>query len=139
MLSVRALVRTSKRGPFAVRESELGEFRMRKIITMTALLLAVGTVGVLAQPKVERTEDEKKALAKIRQLGGLALELAQNDPRLEVSYPQSNGKFSDEHLASLKDLKGLVHLNLRNQPLTDEQAAQLKGLTELTRLHLEKT
>src|SRR5262249_38278943 len=85
------------------------------------------------------TEAEKKAVAKIRQLGGLALELAQNDTHLEVSYLQTDGKFSEENLAPLKELKGLVHLNLRGQPVTDAMLVNLKGLTGLTELHLEKT
>src|SRR5262249_21367804 len=78
-------------------------------------------------------------IAKVRQLGGLAMELAQNDPRLEVSYLQTDGKFSDDYLTPLKDLKDVVHLNLRGQPVTDAQLVHLKDLTTLTRLHLEKT
>jgi hypothetical protein len=86
-----------------------------------------------------RTEAEGKAIASIRKLGGLALELAQNDPRMEVIYLQNDGKFSDEFLTPLKDLKSLVHVNLRAQPVTDGHLVHLKDLTTLTRLHLEKT
>jgi hypothetical protein len=89
--------------------------------------------------KLQRTETEVKALAKIRQLGGLAMELAQNDPHLDVSYLQKEGKFSEEYLVPLKDLKGLVHLNLRGQDVTDAHLVYLKDLVTLTRLHLEKT
>ncbi|HTU92802.1 MAG TPA: hypothetical protein VMF69_22160 [Gemmataceae bacterium] len=109
--------------------------------TSIALLFAL-TVGLAADQTpapVAQTDAGKQSLAKIRQFGGLALELAQNDPHLEVSYIQNDGKFSDEHLAVLKDLKGLVHLDLRGQPVTDAQTAHLKPLTELTHLHLEKT
>lgn len=109
---------------------------------MSIALLCVLTLGLLAADTpapVVQTEAGKKALAKIRQFGGLALELAQNDPHLEVSYIQTDGKFNDEYLAVLKDLKGLVHLDLRSQPVTDAQLAHLKPLTELTHLHLEKT
>jgi hypothetical protein len=110
-------------------------------LTTTALLLAlmVGLIAADTPAPVVQTEAGKKSLAKIRQLGGLALELAQNDQHLDVSYIQTDGKWSDEHLAVLKDLKGLVHLNLRGQPVTDAQLAYLKPLTELTELHLEKT
>jgi hypothetical protein len=112
-----------------------------KKLTSIALLVAlmIGMVAAQAPAPVQQTEAGKKALARIRQLGGLALELAQNDQHLEVSYLQTDGKFTDEHLALLKDLKGLVHLNLRGQPVTDAQLAHLKPLTELTELHLEKT
>jgi hypothetical protein len=89
--------------------------------------------------QVQQTEAGKKALAKIQELGGLALELAQNDSRLEVSYIQSDPKFSEACLLPLKELKGLVHLNLRSQPVTDAQLAALKDITSLTELHLENT
>lgn len=109
---------------------------------MSIALLSVLTIGLAVADTpapVAQTEAGKKSLSKVRQFGGLALELAQNDQHLEVSYLQSDGKFTDEHLAVLKDLKGLVHLNLRGQPVTDAQLAYLKPLKELTYLHLEKT
>ncbi|HXG13304.1 MAG TPA: hypothetical protein VNK04_26340, partial [Gemmataceae bacterium] len=106
---------------------------MRKILTLTALVgLLAAAAGVQGQGKLERTEAEKKAIARIRQLGGLVLELAQNDPRLEVSFPSTDGKFTEEHLIPLKELKGLVHLNLRGHPVTDEHLVHLKDLTDLT-------
>jgi len=113
---------------------------MHKVLTTTALvLLTAGLAAAQAPNPPQPTEAEKQALAKIRQYGGLAMELAQNDPHLEVSYLQTDGKFSDEYLAPLEQLKGIVHLNLGGQPVTDAQLAHLKGLTELTELHLEKT
>src|SRR5216684_2410294 len=93
---------------------------MRKIIPLATLCLLMAALLLASAPdKSARPEAEQKALAKIQQLGGLALELAQNDPRLEVSYQQRDGKFSEECLVPLKDLKGLVHLNLRGQDVTD--------------------
>ena len=56
-----------------------------------------------------------------------------------MSYLQVDGKWTDEPLTLLKDLKGVVHLNLRGQPVTDAQLVHLKPLTELTHLHLERT
>src|ERR1051326_579074 len=113
---------------------------MRKYIPfMTLAGVMTGLLFASAQDKPARSEAEQKALAKIQQLGGLALELAQNDPRLEVSYQQRDGKFTEECLLPLKDLKGLVQLNLRGQEVTDAQLVHLRGLTSLERLHLEKT
>ena len=79
------------------------------------LLLGLQTAGVkdipawvrehsLAPPRgTARKAIMKAAIAKVQQLGGLVLELAQNDPRLEVSYQQSDHKFSDEQLVPLKE------------------------------------
>jgi hypothetical protein len=113
---------------------------MRKIVSIALLsALMIGLAAAQTPAPIAQTEAGKKSLAKIRQLGGLALELAQNDQHLEVSYIQTDGKLTDEHLAVLKDLKGLVHLDLRGQPVTDAHLVHLKPLTDLTHLHLEKT
>ena len=113
---------------------------MRQLFsTVTLCIVLLSPANLWAQDPPKRSEAETKALARIRQLGGLALELAQNDPRLEVSYLNADGKITAEHLALLKELKGLVHLNLRGQPVTDDQLSLLKDLTDLTELHLEKT
>lgn len=110
------------------------------VLIATVALLTAGLARAQAPNPAAPTEAEKQAVAKIRQLGGLALELAQNDSHIEVIYLQTDGKFSDEYLAPLEGLKGrLVHLNLGGQPVTDAQLAHLKGLTDLTELHLEKT
>jgi Leucine-rich repeat (LRR) protein len=114
---------------------------MRRLVPAATVLLAIAGV-IVAQDKAkpQRTEAENKAVAKLRQFNVIVLELAQNDPHLEVSYLQKDPKFSDDFLAPLGDLKGsLVHLNLRGQDLTDAQMAHLKDLTNLTRLHLENT
>src|SRR5437588_12596892 len=111
---------------------------MRKITPITILsLLIVSLAYAPAQEKPARSDVEQKAIAKVQQLGGLVLELAQNDPRLEVSYQQRDQKFTEECLVPLKDLKGLVHLNLRGQDVSDPMTVHLKPLTALTRLHLE--
>ena len=56
---------------------------MRKILAITILsLLMAALLYSPAQEKPVRTEAEQKAIAKAQQLGGLVLELAQNDPRL---------------------------------------------------------
>ncbi|MHB1423446.1 MAG: hypothetical protein ACYC3I_09690 [Gemmataceae bacterium] len=114
-------------------------YKLTSLALLLALVFGLAAADTPAPAPVVQTEAGKKALAKIRQLGGLALELAQNDAHLEVSYNQTDGTFTDEHLAALKDLKGLVHLDLRAQPVTDAQLVHLKPLTELTHLHLEKS
>jgi hypothetical protein len=114
-------------------------YKLTSIALLCVLTLGLIAADTPAPAPVVQSEAGKKSLARIRQLGGLALEVAQNDQHLEVSYLQVDGKWTDEPLALLKDLKGVVHLNLRGQPVTDEQLAHLKPLTELTHLHLERT
>ncbi len=113
---------------------------MFKRISLVAILFLVAR-PMLAQEEApaQRSDAEKKALAKIQQLGAFAMELAQNDPRLEVSYHLMDKEITAEHLAPLKELKGVVHLNLRGRAVTDDMLGQIKDLTTLTRLHLEKT
>jgi CubicO group peptidase (beta-lactamase class C family) len=102
------------------------------------LILALGFALFPTQEPVKRSDAELKAMAKIQQLGGLAMELAQNDSRLDVSYQQVD-KFNEDSLSLLKDMKDLAHLNLRGLNVTDRGLTNLKGLTSLTRLHLELT
>jgi hypothetical protein len=113
---------------------------MSKRISLVVLLCFVVT-RLPAQEKAPppRSDAEKKALAKIQQLGAFAMELAQNDPRLEVSYHLMDKEITVEHLTPLKELKGIVHLNLRGRAVTNDMLAQVKDLKSLTRLHLEKT
>lgn len=114
-------------------------YKLTSIALLCVLTLGLIAADTPAPAPVVQTEAGKKSLARIRQLGGLVLEVAQNDQHLEVSYLQVDGKWTDEPLALLKDLKGVVHLNLRGQPVTDAQLVHLKPLTELTHLHLERT
>ena len=79
-------------------------YKLLSIVFLSSLML--GLVVADTPAPVTQTEAGKKSLERIRQLGGLALELAQNDQHLDVSYLQSDNKFSDEHLAVLPGLAG---------------------------------
>src|ERR1700747_1227946 len=110
--------RDDRRNYFA--RTATGRTFMKKIIAVAILSTFVLCLPFASsQEQAKRSEPELKALAKIQQLGGLAMELAQNDDHLEVSYQQRDQKLTDECLAVLKDLPGLVHLNLRGQEVTD--------------------
>ena len=115
---------------------------MRQILALATLsMLAAGMVpGIThAQEKGKRSEAENKAIAEIRKLGGSVMELAQNDNRLVVAYHLTDGKVTDKFLAPLKNLKSIVHLNLRGTEISDDGLKQLSGLITLERLHLENT
>ena len=87
----------------------------------------------------EPTEAQKAAIAKIEAAGASARPIAQNDDRLEVDYHLAGSSISDEHLAPLKDLPNVVHLNLGNTGITDAGLKNIEGLATLTSLHLENT
>jgi hypothetical protein len=113
---------------------------MRHTLFLTALFaLPLTSALALAADPPERTAAEKQAMEKIKKLGGLVLEVAQNDPSLEVSYHLSRDKLTDEHLAVLEQLKSVVSLNLRGKEVTNAQLAHLEKLKSLKKLHLEKT
>ena len=112
---------------------------MVKSVAFVSLLAVLLPAAAQKPAPTTRSEAEKKALARLVQLGASAMELAQNDPHLEVAYHLMDKEITPEHLTPLKDLKGVVHLNLRGRAVTDDMLAQLAGLKELTRLHLEKT
>ena len=95
---------------------------------------------VLDQPGVEISDAEKAAVAKLEELGFLALRIAQNTNWLYVNLSLGfDTEVADEQLALLKDCTNLVELNLRGTKITDAGLAQLQGLTNMVNLHLELT
>jgi hypothetical protein len=110
--------------------------------------LTVLTVGWMASSlfaqdkpaeKPVPTEAEKQATAQIKKLGGLVLEIAQNDPRLDVAFHLADAKITDAELALVKPLSRTAHLNLRGTEVTDAGLAHVAELKGLVKLHLEKT
>jgi hypothetical protein len=101
--------------------------------------IALVALLVVAPGQAQDTNDAA-AVEAVRRTGGQVLEIAQNDPRLDVAFHLSNVELTPEILKSLDGIKGrLAHLNLRGTNLNDDLSQHLKPLTELTRLHLEKT
>lgn len=95
---------------------------------------------VLDQPGVEISDAEKAAVAKLEELGFLALRIAQNTNWLYVNLSLGfDTEVADEQLALLKDCTNLVELNLRGTKITDSGLAHLQGLTNMVNLHLELT
>ena len=57
----------------------------RMTAVVISLAIPAGIVLAQASDKPQRSEVEKQAFARIQQQGGLVMDIAQNDPRLEVS------------------------------------------------------
>jgi hypothetical protein len=106
----------------------------------TRFTAAMFTAALFTAPALSDEPADQAAVQSVRQTGGQVLEIAQNDPRLDVAYHLSNVELTPDILKTLEGIKArLAHLNLRGTNLNDDLSQYLKPLTELTRLHLEKT
>ena len=83
--------------------------------------------------------DELKAIAQLETLGISARPIAMNVGWREASFHLLGTNVTDTTLAPLKNILGLVDLNLGGTKVTDGGLSSIQGLTNLTRLHLEKT
>jgi len=110
---------------------------MTRLVRSSAIALVALVAAASGQAQ---DSNDAAAVEAVRRAGGQVLEIAQNDPRLDVAFHLSNVELTPEILKTLEGVKGrLAYLNLRGTNLNDELSQYLKPLTELTRLHLEKT
>jgi hypothetical protein len=82
---------------------------------------------------------EQKAIAALGQKGIDVRPIAANLNWREANFRLLGTSVTDTVVAPIKDIAGLVDLNLANTKITDAALANLKGLTNLQRLHLELT
>ncbi len=82
---------------------------------------------------------ELKAIAKFEELGVSVRPIAQNLNWREANFRSLGTNANDAALAPLKDILGIMDLNLAGTKITDSGLASIKGLTNLTHLHLEHT
>ena len=82
---------------------------------------------------------EQKAIAALAQKGVDVRPIAANLNWREANFRLSGTSVTDTVVVPLKDIVGLVDLNLANTKITDAALSNLKGLTNLQRLHLELT
>jgi hypothetical protein len=82
---------------------------------------------------------ETKAIAAFGQKGIDIRPIAANLNWREANFRLQGTNVNDTLLAPVKDILGLVDLNLATTKVTDAGLANLKGLTNLQRLHLELT
>ncbi len=103
----------------------------RRIGTLAAILFIAWSCAARA--------DEASSIAEIEKAGGTVRPIAKDAAEKEAAFHLAGKDVTDESLAHLKDVPGLVWLNLRGTKVTDAGLAQLAGLKSLTQLHLEKT
>ncbi len=115
---------------------------MKKLV----LIVFVAALGALAWaqaqdeglPKVAPADAQ--ALEKLNQAGAVALQLAANTNLISVNFAMAGDKVADAQLELLKPVtEQVAWLNLAGTKVTDGGLAQIAGLKNLKRLHLEKT
>jgi len=93
----------------------------------------------LAGPGLPTTDAERRAVAEINKLGGLAIRLAQNTNWLLVDLSLAGSAIHDNHLALLESMPNLAELDLHNTRVTDQGLAHLRQAKNLVRLNLAGT
>jgi mono/diheme cytochrome c family protein len=83
--------------------------------------------------------NEPKAIVKFAQSGVEIRPVAMNLNWREANFRNLGTNATDSLIAPLKDVAGLVDLNLAGTKITDAGLTALERLTNLTRLHLENT
>ncbi len=109
--------------------------------------LVIKSTGAPEETKVEPVKladykpsaAELKAIAKFGELGVAVRPIALNLNWREANFRSLNTNATDAVIAPLKDILGLVDLNLAGTKISDSGLANIKGLTNLTHLHLEHT
>ena len=123
-------------GSLAAQQAEAGQGR-RRAAKPAAAAPAPGKAGAAAPAKPDANA---AVMSQIEKAGGRAMQIAQNDDRLDVSFHLLGNAVTDTTLAPLPALaKKLIHLDLGQTAVTDAGLGRIKGLTGLVRLHLEGT
>lgn len=90
-------------------------------------------------PDYKPTAAELKAITELESLGVAVRPIAMNVGWRQVNFRAQGGEAVDKALVPLKDVLGLIGLNLGGTKIKDADLANIKGLTNLNRLHLENT
>jgi mono/diheme cytochrome c family protein len=90
-------------------------------------------------PDYKPSAAELKAIATLESLGVAARPIAMNVNWRELNLRGQEGAVLDKALVALKDVLGLVELNLGSTKIKDADLANIKALINLSRLHLENT
>ncbi|MBM3832643.1 MAG: hypothetical protein FJ403_05105 [Verrucomicrobia bacterium] len=90
-------------------------------------------------PEHKPSANELKAVADLEALGVSARPIAMNVNWRQANFYLLGTNATDKTLAPVKDILGLVDLNLAGTKITDSGLASISNLTNLARLHLEKT
>ena len=108
-------------------------------LAVFACLLAAPATGFAQEKKAELSDADKALIKAVRDNGGQALQLAQNDARITVAFHLSDKEIGNDQLKPLANAKQVHSLNLRGTKITDDALQVVGTMTGLVTLHLEKT
>ncbi|MEZ6065517.1 MAG: hypothetical protein R3B90_07340 [Planctomycetaceae bacterium] len=97
------------------------------------------TLILSASADDSRKQPDPAVVKALSEAGGNVLELAQNDPRLDVSLHLASQEITNDHLTLVARLPDVVWLNLAGTKITDDGLAAIAEMKSLEKLHLEKT
>ena len=104
--------------------------------------LKEATTAKADAPKIDPAMEKLVAetVGRVEKSGGSLMAIAQDTPELRFSALNVAKDFGDERLADLKPIASQIKwMDLARTQVTDKGLAQLSGMTNLTRLHLENT
>ena len=100
-------------------------------------LLIIGVVLFFDQVSGRATD--QSAIDSIKKNGGLILPSPGGETQWEIQFQLQGRNLKDNGLADVAKLGNVVELNLRDTKITSAGLMHIKGLSKLTRLHLERT
>ena len=103
-----------------------------------ASLFAVPALAVGQEKKAELSDADKALIKTVKDAGGQAMQLAQNDARITVAFYLSDKEIGDAQIAPLANAKQVYELHLGGTKVTDEACKVIGTMTGLVKLHLEK-
>jgi hypothetical protein len=113
---------------------------MMRLATAIALVVLAPGLSVAQDDLPKVAAADAAALEKLNQAGAVAMALASNTNLVSVNFSMAGPKVTDAQLDLLKPVaEQTFWLNLGGTAVTDAGLAQLAGLKNLQRLHLEKT
>lgn len=106
-----------------------------RVLIAPVVALSIG----LGWGPTSHADDEEDAIKALQEIGGSIRQIAADSTDKEAAFHLAGKEITDDQLAHLQKVSGLVWLNLRDTKVTDAGMPHLGACKSLTRLHLERT
>jgi YHS domain-containing protein len=113
---------------------------MKRLVSALCLVVLASGLSFAQDDLPKVGAADAASLEKLNQAGAVAMALASNTNLVSVNFSMAGPKVADAQLELLKPVtEQTFWLNLAGTGVTDAGLAQIAGLKNLQRLHLEKT